>query len=212
MPQQPRLNCAPTNSPNSSCWRLASQWQRIRLKSLEPSPFFAASRGIAAQCEMGGQNPSIVLADADIDRTAAVLAAAAMGYAGQKCTATSRIIVVGDPALLTDALVAEIERLPVGDPAEPTTQIGPLINESARTRVRQAATSALARGGRCLTGGEIDSAGWFHRPELFDLLEPSDPAAQDEVFGSFAVVLPTRSVAREFYTTTRTVTFTPEIS
>src|SRR5207237_980240 len=51
-----------------------------------------AGRGAAAQCEMGGQNASIVLADADIDAAAGMIAAAAMGYAGQKCTATGRVV------------------------------------------------------------------------------------------------------------------------
>ncbi len=73
-----------------------------------------------AQCEMGGQNPSIVLPDVDVDATAAVLAGAAMGYAGQKCTATSRVIVVDDgdgfAQRFTDALVAAVEAVGVGDP------------------------------------------------------------------------------------------------
>ena len=70
----------------------------------------AARRGVPAQCEMGGQNPSIVLPDVDVEATAAVLAGAAMGYAGQKCTATSRVIVVDDgdgfAQRFTDALVS----------------------------------------------------------------------------------------------------------
>ena len=57
----------------------------------------AVGRGIPVQCEMGGQNAAIVLPDADQDAAAAAIAGAAMGYAGQKCTATSRVIVVGDP-------------------------------------------------------------------------------------------------------------------
>ncbi|HYT26308.1 MAG TPA: aldehyde dehydrogenase family protein, partial [Actinomycetota bacterium] len=72
----------------------------------------AAERGIAVQAEMGGQNASIVLPDADLETTASVVAGAAMGYAGQKCTATSRVIVVGDPdrvAAFTGALVAAVE-------------------------------------------------------------------------------------------------------
>jgi aldehyde dehydrogenase (NAD+) len=78
----------------------------------------ATGRGIPCQAEMGGLNASIVLPDADPGRAAATIAGAAMGYAGQKCTATSRVIVVGDPAPFTEALVAAVEGLPVGDPAE----------------------------------------------------------------------------------------------
>src|SRR4029450_3592523 len=66
----------------------------------------AAERGIPSQAEMGGLTASIVLPDADPRRAAAVVAGAAMGYAGQKCTATSRAVVVGDPAPFAEALVA----------------------------------------------------------------------------------------------------------
>src|SRR3954462_15338351 len=77
----------------------------------------ATARGIASQAEMGGLNASIVLPDADVESAAKVIAGAAMGYAGQKCTATGRVIVVGDAAPITDALVAAVEALPSGDPA-----------------------------------------------------------------------------------------------
>src|SRR3954447_11659218 len=63
----------------------------------------ATARGIASQAEMGGLNASIVLPDADLESAAKVIAGAAMGYAGQKCTATGRVIVLGDPAPFTDA-------------------------------------------------------------------------------------------------------------
>src|SRR5918911_4755181 len=89
----------------------------------------ATARGIPSQAEMGGLNASIVLPDADLEAAAKVIAGAAMGYAGQKCTATSRVIAVGDPAPLTDALVAAVEALPAGDPAEQGTVVGPVINQ-----------------------------------------------------------------------------------
>ncbi|MFL6135497.1 MAG: aldehyde dehydrogenase family protein, partial [Nocardioidaceae bacterium] len=74
----------------------------------------ATARGIASQAEMGGLNASIVLPDADVGTAAKVIAGAAMGYAGQKCTATSRVIAVGDEAPITEALVAAVEGLSVG--------------------------------------------------------------------------------------------------
>src|SRR5207245_10291641 len=79
----------------------------------------AAARGCRVQAEMGGQNPSVVLAGADVGRAATTIAYAAMGYAGQKCTATSRVIahaaVYGQ---FRDALTAAIEALRVVDPAD----------------------------------------------------------------------------------------------
>src|SRR4029450_7047218 len=113
----------------------------------------ATGRGIPSQAEMGGLNASIVLPDADPERAAKVIAGAAMGYAGQKCTATSRAIVVGDPAPFTEALVAAVEGLAVGDPAEEATVVGPVITEQARQRVTEAAAEAAAGGRAPLTGG-----------------------------------------------------------
>ena len=150
----------------------------------------ATERGIPSQAEMGGLNASIVLPDADPRRAAAVVAGAAMGYAGQKCTATSRAIVVGDPAPFTEALVAAVQDLAVGDPAEASTVIGPVITEPARDKVVAAAEEAAAAGGRLLTGGTAgDGGGWFVAPTLVDRLAPDARLAQEEVFGPIAVVL-----------------------
>jgi alpha-ketoglutaric semialdehyde dehydrogenase len=150
----------------------------------------ATERGIPSQAEMGGLNASIVLPDADPERAATVIAGAAMGYAGQKCTATSRAIVVGDPAPFTEALVAAVQGLAVGDPAEEATVVGPVITEQARRRVTEAAEEAAAGGGRLLTGGRAgDGQGWFVAPTLVDGLDPGARLAQQEVFGPIAVVL-----------------------
>jgi alpha-ketoglutaric semialdehyde dehydrogenase len=150
----------------------------------------ATERGVPSQAEMGGLNASIVLPDADPERAATVIAGAAMGYAGQKCTATSRAIVVGDPGPFTEALVAAVEGLPVGDPGEKETVVGPVITEPARRRVLEAAEEATAAGGRLLTGGKAgDGPGWFVAPTLVDGLAPDARLAQEEVFGPIAVVL-----------------------
>jgi len=150
----------------------------------------ATERGIPSQAEMGGLNASIVLPDADPRRAAAVVAGAAMGYAGQKCTATSRAIVVGDPAPFTEALVAAVRDLAVGDPAAASTVIGPVITEPARDKVVAAAEEAAAAGGRLLTGGTLgEGGGWFVAPTLVDRLAPDARLAQEEVFGPIAVVL-----------------------
>jgi aldehyde dehydrogenase (NAD+) len=151
----------------------------------------ATERGIPSQAEMGGLNASIVLPDADPERAAATVAGAAMGYAGQKCTATSRAIVVGDPGPFTEALVEATRGLAVGDPAEEGTVVGPVITEQARRRVLEAAAEAAAGGGRLLAGGRGgDGDGWFVAPTLVDGVPPEARLAQEEVFGPIAVVLP----------------------
>jgi alpha-ketoglutaric semialdehyde dehydrogenase len=157
----------------------------------------AACRGVPVQCEMGGQNPSIVLPDVDVEATAAVLAGAAMGYAGQKCTATSRVLVVDDGAgfagRFTGALVAAVEALEVGDPAQQGVTVGPLISEEARDAVVSAAREAETDGGRVLTGGAAPQRqGWYVAPTLVGNVDPGARVAQEEVFGPFAAVLTVR--------------------
>ncbi len=150
----------------------------------------AAARGIQAQCEMGGLNASIVLPDADVESAAKVIAGAAMGYAGQKCTATSRVIVVGDAAPVTDALVAAVEGLKTGDPSDESTVVGPLINPPARDELVEAARQAPGDGGRIATGGSaLDGPGLFVAPTIVDGQSPDARLAREEVFGPIATVL-----------------------
>jgi aldehyde dehydrogenase (NAD+) len=150
----------------------------------------AAERGIPAQCEMGGMNASIVLRDADLETAAATISGAAMGYAGQKCTATSRVIVVGDPGAFSEALIAAVENLTIGDPADGSTVVGPVINEGARDDVVSAAQTAAGGDGRVITGGgAADRDGWFVRPTLVSGQAPDAPLAQEEVFGPIATIL-----------------------
>jgi aldehyde dehydrogenase (NAD+) len=149
----------------------------------------AVSRGIPVQAEMGGQNPAIVFPDADVATAAQQIAAAAMGFAGQKCTATKRVIVVGDAAPLRDALVAAIEALQVGDPGDTSTAVGPVIDEAARDRVVGSAQHAVSSGARLLTGGEaLDAQGWFVAPTLLDRVPAGSPLVCEEVFGPIAVL------------------------
>lgn len=155
----------------------------------------ATGRGIPVQAEMGGQNPAIVLSDADVEPAAKQIAAAAMGFAGQKCTATKRVLVVGDVAAFRDALVAAVEAMTVGDPAEDGTPVGPVINQAAREKVVASAEDATAKGARLLTGGNrLDRDGWFVRPTLLEDVPPDHPLACDEVFGPIATVQAVRTL------------------
>src|SRR6266516_1764178 len=150
----------------------------------------ATARGIPSQAEMGGLNASIVLPDVDPEPAAKMIAWSAMAYAGQKCTATSRVIVAGDPGPFRDALVAACEALKLGDPRVKDTLVGPLIAEPDRDRVVEVAEEAAGRGGRILAGGyQPDLDGWFAAPTLVDHLQPHDRLAQTETFGPFCVLL-----------------------
>jgi alpha-ketoglutaric semialdehyde dehydrogenase len=148
---------------------------------------------VPVQAEMGGLNASIVLPDADLASAASAIAAAAMGYAGQKCTATSRVIVVGgllEAGTVGEALVAAVRRLTVGNPADEGTVVGPVITAAARTRVLEAVDEVRGRGARVATGGAAgDGAGWFVAPTVVDGLTPDARLAREEVFGPICVVL-----------------------
>ena len=147
-----------------------------------------AARGGKVQAEMGGQNPSIVLADADLDRAATTIAYAAMGYAGQKCTATSRVI-VEDPvrADFVERLAAAVESLGVVDPAAEGTLVGPVIDAGSRSAALDA---VAASGGRVITGGRpLEAPGYYLAPTLVELDRPAGPLASEEVFAPVAAVL-----------------------
>jgi aldehyde dehydrogenase (NAD+) len=146
----------------------------------------AGARGAKVQLELGGKNPAIVLADADLDHAVTQVINGAMMSTGQKCTATSRAIVDRSIAAeLTERLSNRIRALKVGDPLDDATQIGPLINEEAAVRVageidaaRSAGTPVAAGGGR---PGGLD--GHFVSPTLFVDVDPASRLAQEELFG-----------------------------
>ncbi|WP_153394512.1 aldehyde dehydrogenase family protein [Ornithinicoccus halotolerans] len=159
----------------------------------------AARGGTPVQAEMGGQNAAIVLPDADAERVGPLLAGAAMGYAGQKCTATRRVVVVGGPrrvAQVSAALVSAVEGLGVGDPALDGTSVGPVITPQSQGRLAEGARAVRTSGGRLLTGeGPTPSTGWYVAPVVADGLEASHHLVQEELFGPFTAVLPARGVA-----------------
>jgi aldehyde dehydrogenase (NAD+) len=154
----------------------------------------AATRaGIPVQAEMGGQNAALVLPDADPAATARTLVAAATAFAGQKCTATRRIITVGDPSVLADALTAEWEAAAPADPSEETTTVGPVISAQARATVLDAAAEAQRSGARIARPADKShDGGWFVPPALVFGLDPGHRLLQEETFGPIAAVVRAR--------------------
>lgn len=157
----------------------------------------ATEHGAPVQCEMGGSNASLVLADADLDLAARTIAGAAMGYAGQKCTATSRVVVVGDQARADDfaeRLADAVGALAVGDPAEAATVVGPVVDQAAADAVVAAASAAAAGGAAVVTGGSVvDRAGAYVSPTVVTRLAADDRLLHDEVFGPICAVVPADS-------------------
>jgi len=118
--------------------------------------------------ELGGNNAIIVTPEADLDLALRGIAFGAVGTAGQRCTSTRRIIVhesIADELL--GRLVAAYEKLPIGDPSQPTTLVGPLIDAQAVEQYSRALETIRAQGGEILTGGEVlDRPGHFVRPTI----------------------------------------------
>jgi acyl-CoA reductase-like NAD-dependent aldehyde dehydrogenase len=149
----------------------------------------AAARNLRFQTEMGGKNVAIVLPDADLDLAAALTAGGAMRYAGQKCTATSRVVVaraVVEPFLAR--LRTQVEALPLGPVTDPRAAIGPLIDAAARRRVEQAVRDATDVRARVVCGGgaPADPAlarGHFLTPVVLAEVPEDAAAARDELFG-----------------------------
>jgi alpha-ketoglutaric semialdehyde dehydrogenase len=149
----------------------------------------AARHGLPVQAEMGGQNAAIVLPDVDPAAAAAMIAGAAMGYAGQKCTATRRVLVIGENAAFTEALVAAVSAMAPSDPSAAGVAVGPVINEAAREKVLAGARAASEAGGRVLTGGAAPARdGWFVEPTLVEGLSVDHSLMQEETFGPLAAV------------------------
>ena len=155
----------------------------------------AAARGIKCQCEMGGKNPIVILADADLDLAVESAIQGAFGSTGQRCTATSRAVVVDRIAdRFVERLDARASTLVVGNGLDPATNVGPSVDERQLQTVleyveigrREGAT--LVRGGRRLEDEGRDR-GCFVAPAIFDRVTPGMRIAQDEIFGPVLSVI-----------------------
>ncbi|MEA2319713.1 MAG: alpha-ketoglutaric semialdehyde dehydrogenase [Solirubrobacteraceae bacterium] len=145
----------------------------------------AGRLGKRAQLELGGHNPLIVMADADLPRAAEAAYAGAFWSAGQKCTATRRIY-VQDAAYdaFREAFLARVESGKVGDPADPETEVGPLVNEKAMEDVLAAIERGRSEGGRVLAGGErADDDAYLVAPTVFEDVADDAMLSCEEVFG-----------------------------
>jgi acyl-CoA reductase-like NAD-dependent aldehyde dehydrogenase len=155
----------------------------------------ATQRKLRVQLEMGGKNPTIVLADADLDYAASILVNGAFFSTGQKCTACSRAIIERPIyAALVDKLLAKTRALKVGNGLEPGIEIGPAVDDAQlRTNlsyidVARNEGAALLCGGNRLTGGPYEK-GFFIEPTIFGDVTPDMRIAQEEVFGPVLALL-----------------------
>ena len=156
-----------------------------------------AQRFVKASLEMGGKNPNLIFADADLDDAVAQTARGAFQNQGQICLCGSRIL-VERPAYeeVKERLVAQARALRIGDPLDPATEQGSLVSRQHFDKVMGCLELARQEGGRVLCGGKRARlegrcrAGWFVEPTVVDGLGPACRTNQEEIFGPVATLQP----------------------
>lgn len=152
----------------------------------------AASEIKHSVLELGGSDPFVVLADADLEAAADVATLSRVINAGQSCIAAKRILVEA-PVYdrFVDMLVERMARLKVGDPSRPDTDIGPIAREELRANLHRQVEASVAAGARCRLGGELpEEPGFFYPATLLADVSSEMPAFSEETFG------PVMSVAK----------------
>lgn len=147
--------------------------------------------------ELGGSDPFIVLASADVERAAATAVKARVVNNGQSCIAAKRFIAVD---AVYDAFEARLVRgmraLVVGDPMDAGTDVGPLVSDEALEALDTQVQQSVAAGARLLTGGRrLERAGCYYEPTVLADAPPDAPAHRDELFGPVATLFRARDVA-----------------
>jgi aldehyde dehydrogenase (NAD+) len=143
--------------------------------------------------ELGGKSAAIILEDADLDAVIPALAPATMRNSGQACVNQTRVLAPHTIyKAVVDALATAIGAFPVGDPADPETVIGPLINDAQRERVEGYIASGLEEGARLIAGGGRPvklERGYFVEPTVFADVDNAMRIAQEEIFGPVVAVI-----------------------
>jgi RHH-type proline utilization regulon transcriptional repressor/proline dehydrogenase/delta 1-pyrroline-5-carboxylate dehydrogenase len=140
--------------------------------------------------EMGGKNPIVVDADADLDQAVPVIVQSAFGYSGQKCSACSRLIVVGGVyEELVERLVGAAGVLRLGHPRSMGTEMGPLIDADAYAKVTSYVALAGGEGHVVLQRDGVPDDGWFVGPTIVTDIAADSRVASEEIFGPVLAVL-----------------------
>jgi acyl-CoA reductase-like NAD-dependent aldehyde dehydrogenase len=153
----------------------------------------AMERQVRVQLEMGGKNPLVVLDDADLERALMCALDGAFFATGQRCTASSRIIVAeGIHDRFVEGLAARAAALRVGDALDPATQMGPIVNEAQMQTTLSYVDIAKSEGGRIVTGGErltLGKPGWYVSPAVVAETSQDMRVNTEEIFGPVASVI-----------------------
>jgi succinate-semialdehyde dehydrogenase/glutarate-semialdehyde dehydrogenase len=151
----------------------------------------AAAKVLRISMELGGNAPFVVFGDADLAAALDGAMIAKLRNMGEACTSANRFIVHASLVEEFSRQLAErMAALRLGRGTDPDVEVGPLIDEDARGKVGELVEDAVARGGRCLTGGEpVDGPGYFYRPTVVVDLPPDSRLLHEEVFGPVAPIV-----------------------
>jgi RHH-type transcriptional regulator, proline utilization regulon repressor / proline dehydrogenase / delta 1-pyrroline-5-carboxylate dehydrogenase len=140
--------------------------------------------------EMGGKNAIIVDESADLDQAVQGVVYSAFGYSGQKCSACSRVIVLAPIyEAFVQRLIAATESLNVGNAADPSTKVGPVIDAAAQQRIRDYIDKGKSSEATLALSMSVPETGYFVGPTIFTNVEPDSPIAQEEIFGPVLAVM-----------------------
>jgi RHH-type proline utilization regulon transcriptional repressor/proline dehydrogenase/delta 1-pyrroline-5-carboxylate dehydrogenase len=143
--------------------------------------------------EMGGKNAIIIDGSADLDQAVQGVVDSAFGYSGQKCSACSRVIVLASVYdTFVQRLVEATRSLPVGDPAQPGTKVGPVIDQNAQQKI-QAYIETGKREATLALSLDCPAEGYFVGPTIFTNVDPQATIAQEEIFGPVLAVIRAQS-------------------
>lgn len=175
-----------------------------------------AGRAVAAKAgamlkktvlELGGSDPYVILADADVERAAAICAKSRLINSGQSCIAAKRFVVVEavrEP--FERLLVAHMQAARVGDPMDEATEVGPMARHDLRNELHRQVQESLRKGARLLLGGKIpEGPGAYYPPTVLTDVPKGAPAYEEELFGPVAAIIPVRDEAEAIQVANDTV-------
>ena len=147
--------------------------------------------------ELGGSDPYVVLADADLSETVKTCVASRLTNSGQSCIAAKRFIVVEAVREPFERMYVELMRtFKLGDPLDEKNQVGPQARRDLRDDLHQQVRQSIEKGARCLLGGEVpEGPGAFYPPTVLSGVKPGMPAYDEELFGPVAAIIPVKDEA-----------------
>ncbi len=173
--------------------------------SVEVGELIAKKAGIKKLClELGGNGALVVCEDADVERSTDVAVNGAFSNSGQRCTSIKRIILIEKVAdKFVERFVRKVKKLRFGDPFDPETDVGTVIDEEAARRIEYMVKLAIKEGAKLLVGGKRRGA--LYEPTVLDFVDPKSEIVVNETFGPIAPIIRVKSIEESIEITNSTI-------